>query len=217
MTVPDQKTWFVHARTSDSRPGRPATASRRRGQNHGSPTRTHRRDRRPLSHDPPGGHRIDAVPRSRDPDRARRGRRRRRVLVLDIAAGQALATPNALGAAVFRGLAFDLDTPITAINVFGYTLLHSSLFIIAATGAITVEYTLTERGVPLATQCIGGAVLLFGALHTSILTLMLLVDAPLDSTLGPARLLAINAIAAGAMATATYAVARRRLARRRDD
>ena len=139
------------------------------------------------------------------------------VLVLDIAAGQALATPNALGAAVFRGLAFDLDTPITAINVFGYPLLHSSLFIIAATGAITVEYTLTERGVPLATQCIGGAVLLFGALHTSILTLMLLVDAPLDSTLGPARLLAINAIAAGAMATATYAVARRRLARRRDD
>lgn len=139
------------------------------------------------------------------------------VLVLDIAAGQPLATPNALGAAVFRGLAFDLGTPISAINVFSYTLLHSAIFVVAATGAVTVEYTLTENEVPLSTQCIGGAVLLFGALHTSILTLMLLVYAPLETTLGPARLLAINAIAAAAMATATYAVARRRIARREVD
>jgi len=139
------------------------------------------------------------------------------VLILDLAAGQALATPNALGAAVFRGIAFDLGTPITAINVFSYTMLHASLFVVAATGAITIEYTLTEKGVPLATQCLSGAVLLFAALHTSILTLMLLVDAPLDSTLGPARLLSINAIAAGAMATAIYGVARRRLARRQAD
>ncbi len=136
------------------------------------------------------------------------------VLVLDLAAGQPLATPNALGAAVFRGLAFDLGTPISAINVFAYTLLHSSIFVVAATGAVTVEYTLTEKGVPLATQCIGGSVLLFGSLHMSILTLMLLVNAPLDTTLGPARLLAINAIAAAAMATATYAAGQRRLARR---
>ena len=130
-------------------------------------------------------------------------------------AGQPLATPNALGAAVFRGLAFDLETPISAVNVFSYTLLHTSLFIVAATAAVTVEYTLTEIGVPLETQSVGGAVLLFGALHASILTLMLLVDAPVATTLGPARLLTINAIAAAAMATATYAVARYRLASRR--
>ena len=136
------------------------------------------------------------------------------VLVLDLASGQALATPNALGASAFRGLAFDLGAPIKAIDVFSYTLLHTALFVVAATGAVTVEYTLTEIGVPLATQCLGGAVLLFASLHTSILTMMLLVDAPLDTTLGPARLLAINAIAAAAMATATYAVAQRRLARR---
>ncbi|MEM9176653.1 MAG: hypothetical protein AAGC67_15625 [Myxococcota bacterium] len=139
------------------------------------------------------------------------------VLLLDLIAGQALATPNALGAAVFRGEAFDLGTPITAIDVVSYTLLHTALFIVAATGAITVEYTLTERGVPLVTQCLGGAALLFAVLHATILTMMLLVDAPLDTTLGPARLLAINAVAAAAMATATYFVARRRLARRDDD
>ena len=138
------------------------------------------------------------------------------VLFLDLAAGQVLATPNALGAAVFRGVAFDLGTPIAAINVFSYTLLHSALFIIAATAAITVGYTLTERGVPLAMQFVSGTVLLFGGLHTSILTLMLLVDAPLATTLGPARLLAINAVAAAAMATTGYLVAARRLARRGD-
>lgn len=136
------------------------------------------------------------------------------VLFLDLAAGQALATPNALGATIFRGTAFDLGTPIAAINVFSYTMLHSALFIVAAAAAVTAEYTLTESGVPLKTQLVAGAVLLFVALQTSILTLMLLVDAPLATTLGPARLLAINATAATAMATATYAVAARRVARR---
>lgn len=136
------------------------------------------------------------------------------VLVLDVAAGQALATPNALGATIFRGATFDLDTPIAAINVFSYTLLHSALFVVAATAAVTAEYSLTEAGVPLTTQVVGGTVLLFGALQASILTLMLLVDAPLETSLGPVRLLAINGVAAAAMATAAYVVAIRRLGRR---
>ena len=67
---------------------------------------------------------------------------------------------------------------------------------------------------PLTTQFLGGAALLFGALQASILTLMLLVDAPLETTLGPVRLLAINATAAAVMATVAYAFAIGRLTRR---
>jgi hypothetical protein len=137
------------------------------------------------------------------------------VLVLDLAAGRPLATPNALGATIFQGVPFDLGTPFAAVNVLTYTLLHSGMFVVAATAVVTVDYTLSGDSPLPATQLIAGAALLFAGLQTSILTLMLLVDAPLASTLGPIRLIAINATASTAMVVATYVFAARRVVRRR--
>ena len=137
------------------------------------------------------------------------------VFLMDVAAGQPLATPNALGAAIFRGMAFDLSTPILAIHVLSYTLLHSALFVIAATVAIVSEFTLTDRGVSLKAQFVPGAVGLFVALQASILTLIALLDVPAANDLGYSRLLAINVVAAVAMATTTYFWASARMTSRR--
>ena len=127
------------------------------------------------------------------------------VFVMDVIAGQPLATPNALGAAIFRGVSFDLASPIAAINVLSYTLLHAALFIIAATAAIVAEFTLTQRGVSPKAQFVTGAFTIFAGLQTSILTLLMLLDVPLTEEFGFGRLLAINAVAATTMATAGYA------------
>lgn len=134
------------------------------------------------------------------------------VFALDLAVGRPLATPNALGATIFRGMPFDLATPIAAIHIFSYTLLHSALFIVAATAAITAEFSLTREGVPLSTQFFMGAVSLFAALQASILTLLLLLNVPTVNSFGFSRLLAINAVAATVMATVTYLRANERIA-----
>ncbi len=134
------------------------------------------------------------------------------VFVLDLISGQPLATPNALGAAIFRGMPFDFATPIEAINVFSYTLLHSALFVIAATAAITMEFTLTKHNVSLNSQFVMGIVCLFVALQTSIMTMLLLLDVPIVDDFSTNKLLAINALAATAMATAFYRRATLRLA-----
>lgn len=126
------------------------------------------------------------------------------VFILELSAGQPLATPNALGATIFRGMAFDLSTPIEAINVLSYTLLHSALFVIAASAAIVAEFTLSDRGVSLEAQFVPGAAGLFVALQASVLTLIALLDVPAANGLGYGRLLAINGVAAVAMATTTY-------------
>ena len=78
------------------------------------------------------------------------------VLLLDLIAGQPFATPNALGATIFRGVTFDLSTPIAAINIFSFTLIHTALFIVAAAAAITAEFTLSNQNVPLRSQFLIG-------------------------------------------------------------
>lgn len=133
------------------------------------------------------------------------------VFALDVAAGQPLATPNALGATIFRGMPFDLATPVEAIHVFSYTLLHSALFIVAATAAVTAEFTLSKEGISLDAQLLMGTVALFAALQASILSLLLLLEIPVDSDLASGRLVAINAVAAMAMATVVYHRASNRL------
>jgi hypothetical protein len=133
------------------------------------------------------------------------------VFLLDLVSGQPLATPNALGATIFRGMPFDLATPIETINVFSYTLLHSALFIVAATAAITAEFSLSTQKVSLKTQFLIGVVALWSALQASITTLMLLLDIPVVDGFAAGRLLTINALAATAMATVVYILASKRL------
>lgn len=134
------------------------------------------------------------------------------VFALDVALGMPLATPNALGATIFRGAAFDLAGPIEAINVFAFTLLHSALFIIAASSAIVVESELSNRGVSMNVQFIPGTAALFGSLQASILTLLLLLDIPWTDGFGFGRLLLINGLAATVMAAATFVSAAQRRA-----
>src|SRR5688572_16774181 len=50
-------------------------------------------------------------------------------LALDLAAGRPLATPNALGSALFLGAPFDLARPISLTLIAGYTLVHGGLFL----------------------------------------------------------------------------------------
>ena len=50
-------------------------------------------------------------------------------LCIDVAAGRPFYTPNALGAALFRGEALGLDAPIELVLVFGYTLVHGGVFL----------------------------------------------------------------------------------------
>lgn len=126
------------------------------------------------------------------------------VFFIDSAVGRPLATPNALGATIFRGAAFDLGAPIQAIHVFSYTLLHSALFVIAATAAITAEFTWTRQGLSKARQFMIGTPALFVALQASFVTMMMLLGIDWNTEFSLTRLLAINAIASAAMATILY-------------
>lgn len=126
------------------------------------------------------------------------------VFGLDVVAGRPLATPNALGAAIFRGEAFSLNAPIQTVSVFGYSLLHSVLCVIMATAAITAEYTWTRQGLSKLTQFAIGTPLLFLSLQAGFMTLALLLDIDWVSEFGLKRLLATNALAAITMSTVLY-------------
>lgn len=129
------------------------------------------------------------------------------VLVLDWIAGRPLATPSALGAVVFRGEAFDLMAPVEGILVFGYTLLHSAAFVVAATAAITVERSLRSYGLSPRTQFFIGVPALFACLHLGSLTMLSILGISFDApdAFGVNRLLAINGLAAMALATSFFA------------
>jgi hypothetical protein len=49
-------------------------------------------------------------------------------LAIDVAAGHPLYTPNALGAALFRGQSLGPEAPIEMWLVFGYTAAHGAVF-----------------------------------------------------------------------------------------
>ena len=126
------------------------------------------------------------------------------VFCIDWAMGSPLATPNALGATIFRGAAFDLGAPIQPIHVFSYTLLHSALFVVAATAAITAEFTWTRQGLSKSLQFMIGTPVLFVALQSSFVTMMMLLGIDWNAEFTLTRLLAINAIASAAMASVLY-------------
>jgi hypothetical protein len=126
------------------------------------------------------------------------------VLILDTLAGHPLGTPNALGAALFRGESLALDAPIRAGLVFGYTLLHGATFIAVAAAAVSAEHTLSRRGVSLVVQFVWG----IGGLFLGLLALFLLLGSLLGidwrAGMGLERLVLTNAVAAFSMAITVY-------------
>jgi len=126
------------------------------------------------------------------------------VLIVDWLAGSPLGTPNALGAALFRGETFSLQAPIEPALVFGYTLLHGTAFVVVSAAAVSAEYTLVRRGVSLPVQFAGGIAGLFCGLQAMFLALTLLLDISWAGDLGIGRIIVANAIAAVTMAVTVY-------------
>jgi len=120
------------------------------------------------------------------------------LLLLDALAGHPLGTPNVLGAALLRSESIPLDAPIRPALVFGYTLLHGAAFLAVAAAAVSAEFTLSSRGVPLRLQLVFGIVGLFGGLQATFLILGLLLGVS-GETLGIGRIALANGIAAVAM------------------
>lgn len=129
------------------------------------------------------------------------------LLILDAWAGHPLGTPNLLGAALLRGESLGLDAPIQPGLVLGYSLLHGAAFLAVAAAAVSAEYTLSSRGVPLRVQLVAGFAGLFVALQALFMLLALLLGLSFE-TLGIGRIAVANLLAALAMAS-VVAVRRR--------
>jgi len=126
------------------------------------------------------------------------------VLVLDLLAGHALGTPNALGALVLRGEPFSLGAPIRPGLVLGYTLLHGATFIAVAAAAVSAEFTLTRQGVSLPIQLVSGMIGIFVGLQLVFVVLTLLLDISWAGQVGFERVVVANAIAALGMSLTVY-------------
>jgi len=126
------------------------------------------------------------------------------VLVLDALAGRPFATPNALGAVLFRGEAFSLDAPIRPALVFGYTLMHGAAFASVAAAAVSAEYTLTKRRVSLPLQLVSGVVGILLGLQGLFVALAVLLGISWVGELGFERIVVANLIAAFSMALTVH-------------
>jgi hypothetical protein len=126
------------------------------------------------------------------------------ILLLDSLAGQPLGTPNALGATLLRGEAFDPTAPIRPALVFGYTLLHVATFIAVGAAAVSAEFTMSREGASLPFQLVTGVAGLLIALQSIFLALTLLLDLGWVGGIGFERILAANAIAALTMAITVH-------------
>jgi len=118
------------------------------------------------------------------------------ILLLDALAGHPLGTPNALGASLLRGEAFDPTAPIRPALVFGYTLLHVATFICVAAAAVSTEFTLSRSGASLSYQLAAVASGLVVGLQAVFLALSLLLDIGWVGGIGFERIFAANVIAA---------------------
>ena len=126
------------------------------------------------------------------------------VLLVDVLAGHPLGTPNALGATLLRGSAFDPTAPVQPGLVFSYTLLHLATFVAVACAAVSAEFTLSRAGVPLPLQLIGGILGLATSLQAIFLSLTLLLGISWIGSLGFERVFVVNVVAAFSMAIVTY-------------
>lgn len=119
-------------------------------------------------------------------------------LLFDLAAGRPLATPTALGAAVFLGEPIDLARPLSAPLVLGYSLLHGVAFVaLSGLGAallLGAERSAWSRWTP-------GVVFvgLFLACEVFFLVLSFFVGLSVWSAMGAGRVALANALASAAM------------------
>lgn len=124
-------------------------------------------------------------------------------LVMDAAVGRPLYTPNALGAAVFRGDSLGLDAPIEAALVLGYTLLHGGVFVgfglLTSFVFLEAMSRLRAAGTGLAEAAIAAAAL-FAAFEV-LFEIFGWLFVPGQGQLGGTRAVIANALAAIAMAS----------------
>jgi len=120
-------------------------------------------------------------------------------LALDLAAGRPLATPNALGSALFLGTPFDPSQPLRPIVIAGYTIVHGALFLGLALVVSALVLGARKRPpsvgllwITLAACFAAGLTLLFGSFS--------LLFAPLAGGLQTPATLGANLVAASAMA-----------------
>jgi hypothetical protein len=120
-------------------------------------------------------------------------------LVIDYRDGRPFWTPNALGAALFRGDPLAIGKPVEPVLVLGYTALHGAVFV--GFGMIAAFEAL--GGVPriaheIAAAALAAVVLFvaFGLTFEAFAWVFALGDAPL----GTRRTFTANALAALAMA-----------------
>ncbi len=78
-------------------------------------------------------------------------------LLLDLAIGRPLATPNALGAALFLGAVRPLHEPVQPVLILGYTLMHGAAFV--AVGMVAAFEVLTGTRIPGSTPRVRSLVL----------------------------------------------------------
>lgn len=118
--------------------------------------------------------------------------------LIDRAAGHALYTPNALGAALFRGETLGPDAPIEMVLVLGYTAAHGAVFwAFGVIAAVVLWERVRFLRSPWGAAAII-AVLLFAGFEITLLLFGALT--PAHGLLGSGRAALANALAALGMA-----------------
>jgi hypothetical protein len=115
-------------------------------------------------------------------------------LVIDIARGQLMFTPAALGSAIFFGARGVAEVQITPATVFGYTLLHLAAFL--AVGFLASALAIAEEKEP---HVLLGVGLLFVTFEVLLIGLLAIAASWLLDALNWWAILTANLIAAGVM------------------
>jgi hypothetical protein len=119
--------------------------------------------------------------------------------LLDLVAGRPLATPNALGAALFLDRPFDVSAPLSPALITGFTAVHGAVFI--AMASIAAVLILAARRLPEGgTLFFVMTALLFAACEGVFFGLTLLADLSVWSELGFGRVAVANLLASAGMA-----------------
>lgn len=119
-------------------------------------------------------------------------------LLVDLVANRPLATPNALGAALFLGEPVDLSRALSAPLILGYTAAHGTVFIGFASVAATLLLGSPRLELRLPALLVIGFGL-FAALAVFFFALTLVTDLSAWGALGAVRVSVANALAAAGM------------------
>ena len=118
--------------------------------------------------------------------------------LIDMAADRPLATPNALGAALFLGEPPDLGRALSGPLILGYTVAHGTLFIGFASVAATLLLGFPRLALEAPAMLAVGVGLL-AALAAFFFALTFVTDLSAWGVLGTGRVAAANALAAAGM------------------